>query len=87
MILDPVLPGRESRMGFLLPHQGRQFLAKLAAQDMMVGRNLASSSNRWRAQVVGYIGVLLHVPAGHLRRLPSRQSQNLKRVICRTGGQ
>jgi len=41
VILDPRTPGSgESNWAFLLRIKGEQFLAKLAAQDMMVGRNL-----------------------------------------------
>ena len=40
-ILDPRSPGSgESTWAFLLKIKGEQFLTKLAAQDMMVGRNL-----------------------------------------------
>jgi iron(III) transport system substrate-binding protein len=41
VILDPRTPGSgESTWAFLLKIKGEQFLAKLAAQDMTVGRNL-----------------------------------------------
>jgi iron(III) transport system substrate-binding protein len=41
VILDPRSPGSgESNWAFLLRIKGEQFLAKLAAQEMMVGRNL-----------------------------------------------
>lgn len=40
-ILDPRSPGSgESNWAFLLKIKGQEFLAKLAAQEMMVGRNL-----------------------------------------------
>ena len=41
VILDPAFAGlRRVELGFLLKIKGEQFLAKLAAQEMTVGRNL-----------------------------------------------
>jgi iron(III) transport system substrate-binding protein len=71
VILDPRSPGSgESNWAFLLRIKGEQFLAKLAAQEMMVGRNLrqlAEQVARGKSAVsigVSYYSYLPFIKAG-----------------------
>jgi iron(III) transport system substrate-binding protein len=81
VILDPRSPGSgESNWAFLLRIKGEQFLAKLAAQDMMVGRNLrqlAEQVARGKSSVsigVSYYTYLPFIKAG----LPIKPISNIK---------
>lgn len=71
VILDPRTPGSgESTWGFLWKLKGEQFLAKLAAQEMMVGRNqrqLAEALARGKSAIsigVSYYTLLPFIKAG-----------------------
>ena len=81
VILDPRSPGSgESNWAFLLRIKGEQFLAKLAAQEMMVGRNLrqlAEMVARGKSAVsigVSYYTYLPFIKAG----LPVKPISNIK---------
>jgi iron(III) transport system substrate-binding protein len=81
VILDPRSPGSgESNWAFLLRIKGEQFLAKLAAQEMMVGRNLrqlAEQVARGKSAVsigVSYYTYLPFIKAG----LPVKSVSNIK---------
>jgi ABC-type Fe3+ transport system substrate-binding protein len=81
VILDPRSPGSgESNWAFLLRIKGEQFLAKLAAQEMMVGRNLrqlAEQVARGKSAVsigVSYYTYLPFIKAG----LPVKPISNIK---------
>jgi ABC-type Fe3+ transport system substrate-binding protein len=81
VILDPRSPGSgESNWAFLLRIKGEQFLAKLAAQDMMIGRNLrqlAEMVARGKSAVsigVSYYTYLPFIKAG----LPVKPISNIK---------
>ena len=81
VILDPRSPGSgESNWAFLLRIKGEQFLAKLAAQEMMVGRNLrqlAEQVARGKSAVsigVSYYSYLPFIKAG----LPVKPISNIK---------
>jgi iron(III) transport system substrate-binding protein len=80
-ILDPRTPGSgESTWAFLLKIKGEPFLTKLAAQDMMVGRNLRQLGEavaRGKAAIsigVSYYTYLPFIKAG----LPVRSLSNIK---------
>ncbi|HSE91625.1 MAG TPA: extracellular solute-binding protein [Candidatus Binatia bacterium] len=80
-ILDPRTPGSgESTWAFLLKIKGEPFLNKLAAQDMMVGRNLRQLGEavaRGKAAIsigVSYYTYLPFIKAG----LPVRSLSNIK---------
>ena len=80
-ILDPRSPGSgESNWAFLLKIKGEQFLAKLAAQEMMVGRNLRQLGEavaRGKSAVsigVSYYTYLPFIKAG----LPVKSISNIK---------
>src|SRR5947208_1309233 len=71
VILDPRTPGSgESTWGFLWKVKGEQFLKKLAAQEMMVGRNqrqLAEALARGKSAIsigVSYYTLLPSIKAG-----------------------
>jgi ABC-type Fe3+ transport system substrate-binding protein len=81
VILDPRSPGSgESNWAFLLKIKGEQFLAKLAAQEMTVGRNLrqlAEQVARGKSAVsigVSYYTYLPFIKAG----LPVKSISNIK---------
>lgn len=81
VILDPRSPGSgESNWAFLLRIKGEPFLAKLAAQEMMVGRNLrqlAEQVARGKSAVsigVSYYTYLPFIKAG----LPVKPISNIK---------
>jgi iron(III) transport system substrate-binding protein len=80
-ILDPRTPGSgESTWAFLLKIKGEPFLTKLAAQEMMVGRNLRQLGEavaRGKAAIsigVSYYTYLPFIKAG----LPVRSLSNIK---------
>jgi iron(III) transport system substrate-binding protein len=80
-ILDPRTPGSgESTWAFLLKIKGEPFLGKLAAQDMMVGRNLRQLGEavaRGKAAIsigVSYYTYVPFIKAG----LPVRSLSNIK---------
>jgi iron(III) transport system substrate-binding protein len=80
-ILDPRTPGSgESTWAFLLKIKGESFLSKLAAQEMMVGRNLRQLGEavaRGKAAIsigVSYYTYLPFIKAG----LPVRSLSNIK---------
>lgn len=80
-ILDPRSPGSgESTWAFLLKIKGEPFLTKLAAQDMMVGRNLRQLGEavaRGKAAIsigLSYYTYLPFIKAG----LPVRSLSNIK---------
>lgn len=81
VILDPRSPGSgESNWAFLLKIKGEQFLAKLAAQEMTVGRNLrqlAEAVARGKSAIsigVSYYTYLPFIKAG----LPVKSISNIK---------
>jgi iron(III) transport system substrate-binding protein len=81
VILDPRSPGSgESNWAFLLKLKGESFLAKLAAQDMMVGRNLrqlAETVARGKSMIsigVSYYSYLPFIKAG----LPVKPISNIR---------
>jgi iron(III) transport system substrate-binding protein len=81
VILDPRSPGSgESNWAFLLRIKGEPFLAKLAAQEMMVGRNLrqlAETVARGKSMIsigVSYYTYLPFIKAG----LPVKPISNIK---------
>jgi iron(III) transport system substrate-binding protein len=81
VILDPRSPGSgESNWAFLLRIKGEQFLAKLAAQEMMVGRNLrqlAEAVARGKSAIsigVSFYTYLPFIKAG----LPVKPISNIK---------
>jgi iron(III) transport system substrate-binding protein len=81
VILDPRSPGSgESNWAFLLRIKGEPFLAKLAAQDMMVGRNLRQLGEavaRGKSAIsigVSYYTYLPFIRAG----LPVKPISNIK---------
>jgi iron(III) transport system substrate-binding protein len=81
VILDPRSPGSgESNWAFLLRIKGEQFLAKLAAQEMMVGRNLRQLGEqvaRGKSSIsigVSYYTYLPFIKAG----LPVKSISNIK---------
>ena len=81
VILDPRSPGSgESNWAFLLKIKGEQFLAKLAAQEMMVGRNLRQLGEavaRGKSAIsigVSYYTYLPFIKAG----LPVKSISNIK---------
>jgi iron(III) transport system substrate-binding protein len=81
VILDPRSPGSgESNWAFLLKIKGEPFLAKLAAQEMMVGRNLrqlAETVARGKSMIsigVSYYTYLPFIKAG----LPVKPISNIK---------
>jgi iron(III) transport system substrate-binding protein len=81
VILDPRSPGSgESNWAFLLRIKGEPFLTKLAAQDMMVGRNLrqlAEAVARGKSAIsigVSYYTYLPFIKAG----LPVRPISKIK---------
>jgi len=81
VILDPRSPGSgESNWAFLLKMKGESFLAKLAAQDMMVGRNLrqlAETVARGKSVIsigVSYYSYLPFIKA----RLPVKPISNIR---------
>jgi iron(III) transport system substrate-binding protein len=81
VILDPRSPGSgESNWAFLLKMKGESFLAKLAAQDMMVGRNLrqlAETVARGKSMIsigVSYYSYLPFIKAG----LPVKPISNIR---------
>jgi len=80
-ILDPRSPGSgESNWAFLLKIKGEQFLARLAAQDMLVGRNLRQLGEavaRGKSAIsigVSYYTYLPFIRAG----LPVKSISNIK---------
>ncbi len=69
-ILDPRSPGSgESNWAFLLRIKGEQFLAKLAAQEMLVGRNLRQLGE---AVARGKSAISIGVCVLHLRNRSSK---------------
>jgi iron(III) transport system substrate-binding protein len=81
VILDPRSPGSgESNWAFLLKIKGEQFLAKLAAQEMTVGRNLRQLGEqvaRGKSAIsigVSYYTYLPFIKAG----LPVKSISNIK---------
>jgi iron(III) transport system substrate-binding protein len=81
VILDPRTPGSgESTWGFLWKIKGEEFLKKLAAQEMMVGRNqrqLAEALARGKSAIsigVSYYTLLPFIKSG----LPVKPVPNLK---------
>lgn len=80
-ILDPRSPGSgESNWAFLLKIKGEQFLAKLAAQEMLVGRNLRQLGEavaRGKSAIsigVSYYTYMPFIKAG----LPVKSVSNIK---------
>ncbi len=89
-ILDPRSPGSgESNWAFLLRIKGEQFLAKLAAQEMLVGRNLRQLGEavaRGKSAIsigVSYYTYLPFIKAG----LPVKSISNIKEGLLRRHGQ
>jgi len=88
-ILDPRTPGSgESTWGFLWKIKGEQYLNKLAAQEMIVGRNLrqlAETVTRGKAALsigISYYTYLPFVKAG----LPVKPLPNLKEGFYAASG-
>ena len=85
-ILDPRSPGSgESTWAFLLKIKGEQFLAKLAAQEM-IGR--AQSSSIGRGGGAGQVGdlhrpIVLHLPAVYQSRTAGKPLSTYQRRLLR----
>ena len=81
VILDPRSPGSgESNWAFLLRIKGEQFLAKLAAQEMMVGRNLRQLAEQVaRGKSAVSIGVSYYTYLPFIKNgLPVKPISNIK---------
>jgi ABC-type Fe3+ transport system substrate-binding protein len=81
VLLDPRSPGSgESNWAFLLKIKGESFLAKLAAQDMMVGRNLRQLAEQVaRGKYLVSIGVSYYTYLPFIKAgLPVRSVSNIK---------
>jgi iron(III) transport system substrate-binding protein len=81
VILDPRSPGSgESNWAFLLKIKGEPFLAKLAAQDMMVGRNLRQLGEQVaRGKYLISIGVSYYTYLPFIKAgLPVKPISNIK---------
>jgi iron(III) transport system substrate-binding protein len=81
VILDPRSPGSgESNWAFLLKIKGEQFLAKLAAQEMTVGRNLRQLAEQVaRGKSLVSIGVSYYTYAPFIKAgLPVKSISNIK---------
>jgi len=81
VILDPRTPGSgESNWAFLLRTKGEEFLARLAAQEMMVGRNLRQLAEQVaRGKYLVSIGVSYYTYLPFIKAgLPVKSISNIK---------